>query len=368
MKTISIETNDQQYLVHIGEEAFIDALPQYAKQLEKADQIVILADEKVANLHMNQLLLPLQSIVKTDIHVYHVPEGEACKTMESYFDCHSFLLQKGCTRKSVLFAFGGGACGDLTGFVASTFMRGIPFYQCPTTILAHDSAVGGKTAINHPQGKNMIGTFYQPEAVIYDVSLLDTLPLNEVRSGMAEVIKHALLSDEKWFNELLSMTNLSQLSRQELMQHLVKGIQVKANIVKQDELEMSVRKYLNLGHTYGHAIETSSGYGKITHGEAVAIGLIYSLILSEQFGGLASGFAKKCFSFMNQLGFSFEHIKNHSYEEIYTVMTRDKKASFGEIHFVLLNKIGEPFMQVITKEVGQRADQQLRNWVEEVHQ
>ncbi|MFX3674709.1 MAG: 3-dehydroquinate synthase [Paenisporosarcina sp.] len=367
MKTISIETKEKQYFVHIGMNIFFNTLKQYAEQLKMADQIVILVDEKVAKLHMNQLLIPLQSIVKANIHVYHVPEGEACKTVESYFNCHSFLLQKGCTRKSVLFAFGGGACGDLTGFVASTFMRGVPFYQFPTTILAHDSAVGGKTAINHPQGKNMIGSFYQPEAVIYDISLLKTLPFHEVRSGMAEVIKHALISDEQWLNELLSITKLSNLSEQELMHHLVKGIQVKANIVKQDEFETSIRKYLNLGHTYGHAIETSTGYGKITHGEAVAIGLIYALILSEQFGNLSSGFAKKCFDYMTQIGFSFDHVTKHSYEDIFTLMMRDKKVTYGDIHFVLLNKVGEPFMKVISSEVGNKADQQLRNWVKEVH-
>lgn len=368
MKTITIETKEKQYLVHIGVNAFIDAIPQYKKQLVNADQIVVIADGKVAELHLNQLLIPLQSIVKTNIHVLTVPAGEACKTMESFFDCHTFLLEKGCTRKSIIFAFGGGACGDLAGFVASSFMRGIPFYQCPTTILAHDSAVGGKTAINHPLGKNMIGSFYQPEAVIYDVSLLTTLPLHEVRSGMAEVIKHALISDEFWLNELLSITSFSQLSQQDLLQHLVKGLQVKADIVKQDEFEHSIRKYLNLGHTYGHAIETSTGFGQITHGESVAIGLVYSLILSEEYGNLASGFAKKYFNYLIQLGFSFEHVQQHSFEDLHNLMKRDKKASFGDIHFVLLNIVGEPFLKVISKEDAHSADQQLRKWVKEVHQ
>lgn len=367
MKTISIETKDKQYIVHLGVDAFKNALPQYKKQLDQADQIVIIADEKVAKLHLNRLLNSLQSIVRTTVHVYHIPEGEACKTMESYFDCHSFLLEKGCTRKSILFAFGGGACGDLTGFVASTYMRGIPFFQCPTTILAHDSAVGGKTAINHPKGKNMIGSFYQPEAVVYDMSLLKTLPLHEVRSGMAEVIKHALISDEKWLHELLSIESFSTLLEKDLMEHLEKGIRVKAEIVRQDEFEKSIRKYLNLGHTYGHAIENLAGYGTITHGEAVAIGLIYALILSEQNGQLDSELANKCFKALTNFGFSFNQLKNHSYEDLYKAMIRDKKSSHGEIHFVLLNKIGEPYMKVISKEVGQSADIQLRKWVEEVH-
>lgn len=367
MKNISIETKEKQYVVHLGEGATLKALPQYKEQLDMADQLVIIADEQVAKLHLNQLLNSLQSIVKTTIHVFHVPAGEASKTMESYFKCHSFLLEKGCTRKSVLFAFGGGACGDLTGFVASTYMRGIPFYQCPTTILAHDSAVGGKTAINHPKGKNMIGSFYQPEAVFYDVSLLRTLPIQEVRSGMAEVIKHALISDEEWLNELLSIPSLTNLSEHELITHLEKGIQVKAEIVKEDELEKSIRKFLNLGHTYGHAIENLSGYGNITHGEAVAIGLIYTLILSEQNGNLDRELSKKCFNSLLRLGFSFDQVNHHSFDELHRLMVRDKKSSHGETHFVLLNKISEPYMKIISKEQGQDADRQLRNWVEEVH-
>lgn len=367
MKNISIETKEKQYFVHLGEGATRKALPQYKEQLDSADQLVIIADEQVAKLHLDQLLNSFQSIVKTTIHVFCVPAGEASKTMETYFNCHSFLLEKGCTRKSVLIAFGGGACGDLTGFVASTFMRGIPYYQCPTTILAHDSAVGGKTAINHPKGKNMIGSFYQPEAVFYDVALLKTLPIKEVRSGMAEVIKHALISDEDWLSEILSIPSLSNLSEEQLITHLEKGIQVKAEIVRQDETEQSIRKYLNLGHTYGHAIENLSGYGTITHGEAVAIGLIYALILSEGNESLEKELSKKCFNTFLQLGFSFDQVQNHSFDELHPVMVRDKKSSHGETHFVLLDKIGEPYMKVVSKDRAQDADRQLRKWVEEVH-
>ena len=366
MENIAVETGAKRYEVHLGTDILHEAISLYTQQLESADQIVILADEKVAKLHLDKLMEPLRSIANDKIHVYTIPSGEKCKTIEIYYDCQSFLLEKKCSRKSILLAFGGGACGDLSGFVASTFMRGIPFYQIPTTILAHDSAVGGKTGINHQKGKNMIGTFYQPEAVIYDMSFLSTLQENEVRSGMAEVIKHALISNLNWVNELFTIKNFSQITSHDRQEYISKGIQVKAKIVKDDEFEQGSRKYLNFGHTYGHAIENTSGYGKITHGEAVMIGMVYALMLSEEYAELESGFARQFFTHVNNLGYEFDASLTKTLEELYDVMIRDKKASHGELHFVLLNKIGDPLIKVISKEQGQLMDQQLKKWIEEV--
>ncbi|MET1014579.1 MAG: 3-dehydroquinate synthase [Paenisporosarcina sp.] len=366
MQNITIDTVTKQYDVHMGTNIIHEALSLYKQQFSSADHIIIIADETVANLHLDKLKTSLKTITDVNIHVFLVPSGESCKTIETYYDCHSFLMKKNCSRKSVLFAFGGGACGDLTGFVASTFMRGIPFYQIPTTILAHDSAVGGKTGINHQQGKNMIGTFYQPEAVFYDMSFLGTLPKKEVRSGMAEVIKHALISNPKWVNELFTIQDFSTLTPRDVQEHLCKGIRVKANIVKDDEFEHGSRKFLNFGHTYGHALENTLGYGQITHGEAVMIGIVYALMLSEEYAKLESGFAKKFLYHVVQLGYTFDAILTKRYEDLYEVMSHDKKASHGDIHFVLLNKIGEPVIKVISKEQGHLIDQRLKKWVEEV--
>ncbi len=365
MQNITIETITKDYDVHMGSNIIQEALSLYKDQLLSADQIVIIADRTVANLHLNKLVTPLQTITNGLIKVYEVPQGESCKTIETFYDCHSFLLNENCSRKSVMFAFGGGACGDLTGFVASTFMRGIPFYQIPTTILAHDSAVGGKTAINHSQGKNMIGSFYQPEAVFYDISLLSTLPENEVRSGMAEVMKHALISNSQWVNELFQVQDFSTFTTSKLQEYLCKGIVVKAAIVKDDEFEHGSRKYLNFGHTYGHAIENTIGYGHITHGEAVMIGMVYALMLSEEHAKLESGFAHKFFLHALKLGYTFDVILTKTYKELLDVMIRDKKASHGDLHFVLLNKIGEPISKIISKEQGHKMDEQLKNWVRE---
>lgn len=367
MHTISIDTESKSYKVHVGSFIYEPALALYEKQIKHADHVVIFVDEAVANLHLDKLLKPLQSFLDTSVHICRLPAGESSKSMETFMACQSFLLEKGCTRKSILFAFGGGACGDVVGFVASTFMRGIPFIQLPTTILAHDSAVGGKTAVNHPQGKNMIGSFYQPEAVIFDILTLATLPNQQVLSGMAEVIKHALISDKNWLEDLLSYQSLENISEEQKLSFLVKGIQVKADIVKADEFEQSVRKYLNLGHTYGHAIEASVGYGNITHGESVAIGLVISLQLSEKLLSLKEGTAKKLFNALNAFGYSFEPVLKQEIDQLIPYMKRDKKASYGDLHFVLLEQIGKPCMKIVPVEEVVRAHEQLRKWSKEVH-
>lgn len=205
MKILRVEA-DQPYNVHIGKGAYSELTGEYLEILQAADKLVVVADEKVADLHLEYLLSFLKDF---PVSVLKIPTGEGAKSIETFMDCHSFLLAEASSRKTVLLAFGGGATGDVAGFVASTFMRGIPYIQLPTTILAHDSAVGGKTAINHPSGKNMVGTFYQPAGVLYDVGLLDTLPPAEIRSGMAEVIKHAFISfnktkDKDPFDDFLS--------------------------------------------------------------------------------------------------------------------------------------------------------------------
>ncbi|MFJ8065139.1 3-dehydroquinate synthase [Psychrobacillus sp. NPDC096426] len=358
---IPVKTTDASYEVHLGENILQEFCVQYKTALEKADQLVIITDEHVWTLHEEYV----REHFAFPFKVYIVPNGEACKTFESYFAVQTFLLQQSCSRNSVLFALGGGAVGDLTGFVAATFMRGIPFYQIPTTILAHDSAVGGKTAINHPNGKNMIGAFYQPQAVIYDFHFLATLPAMEVRSGLAEVIKHALISNVEWVNEFFALPNIESIDKETLLQWIEKGIRVKANIVELDEKEQSFRKYLNFGHTYGHAIEATIGYGKITHGEAVMIGMIPALMLSEIHGNVEKGYAKKVYELAIRLGYNFGHVLNCPFKRLAEFMLKDKKTTNGELHFALLQEIGEPFVQVISMSDVLICDERLRKWIKE---
>lgn len=356
MKTLRVEAG-KPYNVHIGPGAIEMFSAEYKQLLDAADRVAIIVDEKVASFHLENLLAILEPF---SVSVLTVPAGEGAKSVGVFMDCHSFLLTEGCSRNSLLLAFGGGAIGDVAGFVASTFMRGIPFIQIPTTILAHDSAVGGKTAINHPLGKNMIGTFYQPEAVVYDLDFLQTLPLHEIRSGMAEVIKHAFISNEEWLDELMKIQALDKMPDMDLMRHLEKGIAVKAAIVEEDEFEGGVRKYLNFGHTLAHAIEAHLGYGAITHGEAVAVGMGYALLLSghERF--------EEYLNWCKVNGYPLQQIDNIPFEQVLDYMRKDKKSSRGALHFVLLENTGRPFMETIEEERARTAYADFRSKIREV--
>ena len=275
METIHIQTESKNYNVFVGEGVRKELGTFLVNHFSSLTRILIITDETVAKLHLEKLLIELKSF---DPVIFTAPSGEKAKTFEVYYAALSTALENRLDRKSVILSFGGGAVGDLSGFVAASFMRGIPFIQVPTTILAHDSAVGGKVAINHPLGKNMIGAFHQPEAVFYDLEFLKTLPAHEIRSGFAEVIKHALIDDSNFFDWLKdNVEDLQTLPMELLSESLIKGIKVKGKIVGQDEKETGIRAYLNLGHTLGHAIESEMGYGNFTHGEAVMIGMIFAL-------------------------------------------------------------------------------------------
>lgn len=345
MERISIQTASKTYPVFVGSgsikqlNTFIkDAFPSVSK-------VMIITDETIADLYLFEIQQALNGFQQQSCIV---PSGEKAKTFDVYYQCLTFALENKLDRKSLVIAFGGGAVGDLGGFVAATFMRGIPFIQVPTTILAHDSAVGGKVAINHPSGKNMIGAFYQPAAVFYDLDFLKSLPLHEKRSGFAEVIKHGLIHDASfylWLNEhILSLENLS-LS--ELNYMLVRGIEIKRDFVSVDERETGIRAFLNFGHTLGHAIEAEAGYGKWTHGEAVAIGMIFALELSRKKAGLSfdiEGFKE----WLQQLGYVIELPKELAFDNLIARMKQDKKSINQKVSFVLLNNIGSPILYEIT--------------------
>ncbi|MFJ7182695.1 3-dehydroquinate synthase [Lysinibacillus xylanilyticus] len=359
---VPVATKSHQYEVVLGHNFLTEAVKEFDDKLQKADKLIVFTD---ANVWAAQ-----GDYFKTNFpyhfEVFILPGGEACKTFEQYNAAQTFLLEQKCSRKSFIFAFGGGAVGDLTGFVAATYMRGVPFIQIPTTILAHDSAVGGKTAINHPLGKNMIGAFYQPEGVIYDTIFIDSLSEREVRSGTAEVIKHAMISDAAWLGELMAADTVIHFSTEELAKQLRKGIEVKAQIVAEDETEQSVRKFLNLGHTYGHAIEAAAGYGKVAHGEAVMIGLVYCLLLSERYGELDRNFTTAFLQFAVKNGYPFEAVKDYSFEQLTEYLMKDKKAEYGILQFVLLDKIGKPFVQPIDLAECREVDADFRQLLAEV--
>ena len=235
MEAIQIQTSSKNYEVFIGEGVRNEISTFLTNHFPNLTRILIITDETVGKIHLDKLV-PLVS--KWDPVIFTAPSGEKAKTFEVFYDALSMALESRLDRKSVILAFGGGAVGDLSGFVAASFMRGIPFIQIPTTILAHDSAVGGKVAINHPLGKNMIGAFHQPEAVFYDLELLNTLPEQEIRSGFAEVIKHALIYDFNFYEWLKTdIHHLDFLTSEQLFESLSKGIKIKNEFVSKDEKE-----------------------------------------------------------------------------------------------------------------------------------
>lgn len=350
---LTIQAKDRKYSVILEKEAI--------RHLEKvlpdnADRIIVFADQHVWNLHSSYF----QQHVSVAFDKYLLKSGEATKTLAEYDRALAYLLESNASRKTVLIAFGGGAVGDFTGFVAATYMRGIPFIQLPTTILAHDSAVGGKTGINHTLGKNMIGAFHQPLAVIFDTHFLQTLPNSEIRSGYTELIKHAFLSDPVWAQELLQLKSMDDIKALNWQEQLAKGIAVKAAIVEKDEFETYERKFLNLGHTYGHGIEALAGYGRLKHGEAVGIGLVITFLISEQ-----HDLAKTWLRQMLALGYPTNEVLSFPFESIMEFIRKDKKNTATELQFVVLSEISKPALATVTEEQVHYAHTQLCAWLKE---
>jgi len=333
VEPIIIQSSSHSYAIHIGENIRYD-LSHYITK--KYSSILVVTDEKVADLYLNDLI---QVLPQSNIYSIIVPVGEQSKSMEQFHRIQTKAIESHLDRESLIIALGGGVVGDLAGFAAATFMRGINYIQVPTTILAHDSSVGGKVAINHKLGKNLIGSFYPPKMVVYDVNTLQSLKKKEVRSGYAELVKEALIANKSFFHTLLN-TNLNHIDNFKLIDHLKKGIKIKAKIVEEDEKEAGIRKYLNLGHTLAHALEAELGYGTITHGEAVALGLLFALFVSENHfnNKLPLEDLKKWFQ-SNKYPFQLPALNP---EVLMAKMKSDKKAVNNNIQMVLLKEIAEP--------------------------
>lgn len=348
MKRLSIRTDTKTYPVFIGAGA-VDGLSSFIKEtFPNMTNLMMITDETVGELH-----LPALKTVLTEFEpkLCTVPIGEKAKTFEVYYQCLTFALDHKLDRKSLILAFGGGAVGDLGGFVAATYMRGIPFIQIPTTILAHDSAVGGKVAINHPSGKNMVGAFYQPSAVFYDLNFLDSLPSKEKRSGFAEVIKHSLIHDMNFYLMLKNrIVSLEDIPEEELRHILTMGIEIKGAFVAEDEKESGIRAYLNFGHTLGHAIEAEMGYGEWTHGESVAVGMVFALQLSRKILGLPFDI-DEFKNWLSSLGYKTVLPPELSHKKLLERMKQDKKSEGQKVRFVLLKEIGKPVLYEVSDEL-----------------
>ncbi|WAA13757.1 3-dehydroquinate synthase [Fervidibacillus halotolerans] len=345
-KTIPIQLGDQSYLVNIGHHA-LEKLTSYL-QSNPPSKLCIISDETVSSLHMDTLLKAIPDSIPRCQFI--TPNGEKAKSMDVYRDVLTYVIGERLDRSALFIAFGGGAVGDLTGFCAATYIRGVPFIQVPTTLLAHDSSVGGKTGINHPLGKNLIGAFHHPKAVFYHLPFLQTLPKREWRSGFAEIIKASLISKQPFFDELQrTVRDDYDINIENVVRPLVQGIETKKRIVEMDERERGLRAYLNFGHTLGHALENELGYGKITHGEAVLIGIVYALRLSQLFYNLAIS-EKQFKEWVERIGFDLTIIRKAAPVRLLNRMKNDKKTKMGKCNFVLLEKIGQPILKEIDDE------------------
>ena len=341
MKTIKINLEKRSYPIYVGESLLENQ--DLIKDHIPNKKVAIITNKTVASFYL-QKLLDILSAEKEIISIV-LPDGEAFKNYETLNLIYDKLLKNKADRQISLIALGGGVVGDITGFAAATFMRGVDFIQIPTTLLSQvDSSVGGKTGINHHLGKNMLGAFYQPKCVIADINVLKTLADKELSAGLAEVIKYGLIRDASFFEWLEH--NIEGLIRRDpklLIEAVVRSCQNKADIVESDEFESGIRAILNLGHTFGHAIETASGYGKWLHGEAIATGMVMAAYLSEQMGWITEEENERIKSLFIRANLPINP-PEISVQEFLDLMQLDKKTKEDQINLVLQQGIGKAIL------------------------
>ncbi len=338
---------DKKYLssyeIRIGNN-ITDRITLLIAKNHKAGRYVLITDDNVGKLHGQKFLAGLKD-VGLNADLLSFPAGEASKNINTVLDIVGKLLKLGADRETCLIALGGGVVGDIVGFIASVFMRSIPYLQIPTTLIAQvDSSIGGKTAIDLPSGKNLLGTFYQPAAVFTDLSFLETLPEKEFDNGLAEIIKYGIIEDEKMFRLLEENMEAVKQKEPALMLKLVENCcRIKKSIVEIDEKEHGLRRILNFGHTLGHALEAISKY-KITHGEGVALGMIAAARLSEKMSYLEQSETQRIEALIRATGLSVRIPNSFATDSIISQLRMDKKKKGDIVHFVLLKKIGMPFV------------------------
>jgi 3-dehydroquinate synthase len=338
MKTLQVELAERSYPIYIGTDLLSqkELLTKHIKRQE----VLIVTNETIAPLYLDKVSALLTEF-KCDSVV--LPDGESYKTLEVMNHIFDKLLSEQFSRQVTLIALGGGVIGDMTGFAAACYQRGVPFIQIPTTLLSQvDSSVGGKTAVNHALGKNMIGAFYQPQCVVADTNTLNTLDDRQLASGLAEVIKYGLINDLDFFEWLeKNISALKQRDSKALAYAIERSCQDKADIVAKDETEQDVRALLNLGHTFGHAIETGMGYGNWLHGEAIATGMLMAADLSARQGWMSVDEVSRIADLFLAAGLPVQSPQEMSAEKFLSLMSVDKKVQDGVIRLVLLKGIGE---------------------------
>lgn len=340
-KIVDVALGDRSYSIHIGSGLF-EQLESLCRPFVDGRHVVIVSDSKVAPLYLEKVQSKLEpAALKVDALV--VEEGEKSKSIAQCDQLWQQMIEFPADRKSVVVALGGGVIGDLAGFVAAGFARGIDFIQMPTTLLAQvDSSVGGKTGVNLPQAKNMVGAFWQPQSVIIDIDVLNTLDDRNYRAGLAEVIKYGLIMDEDLFGRIESQMDAILNREPEIVSELIQRCcQCKADVVAEDEKETSGRRaILNYGHTVGHAIEAVYGYGEYLHGEAISIGMVAEAEMAKALGMVDAAFCERQRAIFESAGLPVLCPAGRE-PELIEAMTRDKKVASGKLNFILPTKLGD---------------------------
>jgi 3-dehydroquinate synthase len=338
MKTLTVALGDRGYPIHIGQNLL--AQPELLRARIHGRQVLVVTNETIAPLYLQRVLEMLTGL---DVSSVILPDGEQFKNLDTLNLIYTALLEKRFNRGCTLVALGGGVVGDITGFAAASYQRGVAFLQVPTTLLAQvDSSVGGKTGVNHALGKNMIGAFHQPGCVVIDTDTLDTLDDRQLAAGLAEVIKYGLIRDAGFFQWLEEhMAALKARDKPALAYAIERSCTIKAQIVAADEREGGVRALLNLGHTFGHAIETGTGYGNWLHGEAVGAGMVMAADLSERHGWISHTDVERATALIRDAGLPVNPPPEMGRQQFLDLMAVDKKASDGGLRLVLLQAIGK---------------------------
>ncbi|MBP8126997.1 MAG: 3-dehydroquinate synthase [Aeromonadaceae bacterium] len=338
MERLNVELADRSYPISIG--SGLLAQRDLFTQAIRGRRVMIVTNETVAPLYLQRLQ---QTLDGYQLDACVLPDGEAYKTLDSFGQIMTALLEGGHGRDTTIVALGGGVIGDLAGFAAASYQRGVAFIQIPTTLLSQvDSSVGGKTGVNHPLGKNMIGAFYQPKAVIIDTDCLATLPRRELSAGLAEVIKYGIIWDAEFFAWLeRNIAGLLALDASLLIQAILRCCSIKADVVSQDETETGVRALLNLGHTFGHAIESEQGYGNWLHGEAVAAGTMLAARTALQLGLLNQAQVMRIRTLLAAVELPLSAPADMDFPVFMRHMMRDKKVLAGKLRLILPTNIGQ---------------------------
>lgn len=356
MKTLKIELGTRSYPIHIGKD-LLNQSKLFAPHV-RGHQLFVVSNEVVAPHYLQRLvdsLMPLGEVIS-----FVLPDGEQTKSLSTVDQVFSKMLEVPCDRKTTVIALGGGVTGDLVGFSAACYLRGVDFVQVPTTLLSQvDSSVGGKTGVNHPLGKNMIGAFYQPKAVIIDINTLRTLDDRQFSAGLAEVIKYGLLGDIEFLDWVeANIESIMQRDHDALTYIIDRSCQAKANVVAADEREQGVRALLNLGHTFGHAIEHAKGYGEWLHGEAVGLGMLMAADLSRRLGSISVEDVIRVKEILSAAKLPVLGVDGVTSEQLHQLMAVDKKVERGRLNFVVFEELGKT---KVTNEVGQDTLMQTLN-------